>query len=95
MLPVTNRLGLRIKMKRTAAGLTRKEMSIYLGGKPSPYTIFNVEMGSPHKQTKKTFRLVKEKGVRAERAWLVFLGNLAASVRREANSECLLFFHPF
>jgi len=59
MLPVTNRLGLRIKMKRTAAGLTRKEMSIYLGGKPSPRTIFNVEMGSPHEQMKETLRLVK------------------------------------
>ncbi len=59
MLPVTNRLGLRIKMKRTAAGLTRKEMSTYLGGKPSARTIFNVEMGSPHEQTKETLRLVK------------------------------------
>jgi hypothetical protein len=44
MLPMANRLGLRIKMKRTAAGLTRKEMSIYLGGKPSPRTIFSVEI---------------------------------------------------
>ena len=59
MLPVTNRLGLRMKMKRTAAGLTRKEMSIYLGAKPSPRTIFNVEMGSPHEQTKETLRLLK------------------------------------
>lgn len=59
MLPVTNRLGLRIKMKRAAAGLTRKEMSIYLGGKPSPRTIFNVEMGSPHEQTKETLQLLK------------------------------------
>jgi hypothetical protein len=43
-------------------------MSIYLSGKSSPYSIFDVEMGSPHKQTKETFRLVKEKGVRAGRA---------------------------
>jgi hypothetical protein len=34
-------------------------MSIYLGGKPSPRTIFNVEMGSPHEQTKETLRLLK------------------------------------
>jgi hypothetical protein len=33
---------MRIKMKRTAAGLTRKDMSLYPGGKPSPRTIFNV-----------------------------------------------------
>lgn len=59
MLPVTNRLGLQIKMKRTAAGLTRKEMSVYLGGRPSPRTIFDVEMGSPHEQTKETLRLLK------------------------------------
>ena len=59
MLPVTNRFGLRIKMKRTAGGLTRKEMSVYLGGRPSPRTIFNVEMGSPHEQTKETLRLLK------------------------------------
>ena len=59
MLPMANRLGLRIKMKRTAAGLTRKEMSSYLGGKPSPRTIFNVEMGSPHEQTQETLRLMK------------------------------------
>ena len=59
MLPVSNKLGMRIKLKRIAAGLTRKEMSIYLGGKPSPRTIFNVEMGSPHEQTKETLRLLK------------------------------------
>jgi len=59
MLPITNRLGLRLKMKRTAGGLTRKEMSTFLGGKPSPRTIFNVEMGSPHEQTKETLRLVR------------------------------------
>jgi transcriptional regulator with XRE-family HTH domain len=59
MLPMTNRLGLRIKMKRTAAGFTRKAMSLYLGGKPSPRTIFNVEMGRSHEQTKETLRLVE------------------------------------
>jgi hypothetical protein len=46
-------------MKRTAAGLTRKEMSSYLGGKPPPRTILNVEMGSPHEQTKETLRVLK------------------------------------
>jgi hypothetical protein len=59
MLPVTNRLGLRIKLKRTAARLTRKDMSLYLGGKSSLRTIFNVEVGSPHAQTQEALRLLR------------------------------------
>jgi transcriptional regulator with XRE-family HTH domain len=59
MLPVKNRLGKRIKIKRAAAGLTRKEMSLCLGGKPSARTIFNVEMGSPYEHTKETLRLLR------------------------------------
>ena len=59
MLPVKNRLGKRIRLKRAAAGLTRKQMSLCLGGKPSPRTIFNVEIGRPHEQTQETLRLLR------------------------------------
>jgi len=50
--------GLRIKMKG-GNGLTRREMSIYPECKPSPRTIFNVGMESPHEQRKETLRLLK------------------------------------
>ena len=59
MLPVSNKLGDRVRIKRLTVGLSRKAMAKFLGGKPSPRTIFSVEMGSPHEQTKEVMRLVK------------------------------------
>jgi hypothetical protein len=45
--------------KTTKPALFRKEMSFYLGGKPSPRTIFNVEMVSPREQSQETLRLLR------------------------------------
>lgn len=59
MLPVSNKLGNRVRIKRLTVGLSRKEMAKCLGGKPSPRTIFNIEMGSQHEQTPETLRMVR------------------------------------
>jgi len=45
MLPVVNPLGIKIKMHRLKAGLSRKQLSQYFKGDPSRKSVFHWENG--------------------------------------------------
>jgi hypothetical protein len=54
-----SKLGSMLRMKRMAAGLSRIKLSAAMGGRPSPRTIFYLEMGCWFKHKPETLKLVK------------------------------------